>query len=160
MALEITKSIFFLFLFYFIVRLWGHQTQMVVYTVFSHFGCDSLSAYTHYKKLTFPLEKLGWTNVSKPPMHYQLKLYEWLWEKKITCCKNTVNSTAECAEEEARFATSWSLQLYWVIRQTQTATLTFSDLYVESSTVGLRGGGASEGKRPRLSRAAWSVLKT
>lgn len=65
----------------------------------------------------------------------------WLWEiKKKTCCKNTVNSTAECWGEE-KLATSWILQLHRVI---QTAALTFSDLCVESSTVGISGGGREE----------------
>ncbi len=35
------KKLFFFL--YFVVRLWGHQTRMVVYTVFSHLTCFSLS---------------------------------------------------------------------------------------------------------------------
>lgn len=40
----------------------------------------------------------------------------------------------------------------------QTATLTFSDLCVESSTVGIGGGGRRR-QRPLLSSTAQSVLK-
>lgn len=71
-------------------------------------------------------------------------------KKVTTCCKNTVNSTAECAEGVCG---------YWVVRQKQTAPLTFSDLCVESGTVGI-GVGGWRGRRPPLSGTGRSVLKT
>lgn len=69
-------------------------------------------------------------------MHFQSKLYEWHWEKLSTCCTNTVNSVAECAQQ--KLAAS---RRYWVIELKPTVTLTFSDLCVKSSSVGVKGGG-------------------
>lgn len=52
-------------------------------------------------------------------------------EEKITCCKNTVNSTAECAEDKREknlLATSWSSYIETSGKSRPTAPLTFSDL--------------------------------
>lgn len=85
MALEIHRKSFL----YFIVRFLGTPDTDWLCTLYSRvLTCFSLSLFdthtqtqTHTtKNVTFPLEKHGWTNVSKPPMHYQLKLYDW--EKK------------------------------------------------------------------------------
>lgn len=62
-----TKETFFV-LFY--CTMYGTpDTDACVHCILD-FGCISLSAHTH-TTTTFPLEKHGWTHVSKPPMHYQ-----------------------------------------------------------------------------------------
>lgn len=51
MALEIQNNFFFFFSFFLVflvVQFRGHQTQMVVYTVFSHFDLGAF--LSHYKK--------------------------------------------------------------------------------------------------------------
>ena len=67
--------------------------------------------------------------------------------KKIitTCCKNTVNSTAECAEgEKKKKARYWSEpRSYWVIWLQRWPLATFC---VESGTVGIGGGAAVKAK--------------
>lgn len=147
MALEIQNNFFFFF--FLVVQFRGHQTQMVVYTVFSHFDLGAF--LSHYKKnlhvLTFPLDKHGRTSVSKVPYALSVKA---LWvtlgeEEKITCCKNTVNSTAECAEDKRKKKTCLLLVGAVILRHQAKADwlrrwplVTFC---VESSTVGLRGEG-------------------
>lgn len=140
------KKIFFYFILLYDFGDTRHRWLCTLYSPI-FFGCISLSAYT-LQKINISTGETWVNKCVKAPYALSVKALWVTLGGKITCCKNTVNSTAECAEEKSLLASSWRLQLYWVIRQTQTATLTFSDLYVESSTVGLRGGGAREGKRP------------
>lgn len=83
---------------------------------------------------------------------------ETLGEKKklTTCCKNTVNSTAECAGE--KLATSRSLQLLSHpaksrLQRRPLVTFVLKAALLES------GVGGSEGKRPRLSSTAVVCIK-
>lgn len=74
-----TKQLFFFFFVFLVVQFRGHQTQMVVYTVFSHFDLGAF--LSHYKKNSPCFNIIHWINMDeqarqKSPMHYQLKLYE------------------------------------------------------------------------------------
>lgn len=133
----------FLLFFSSIVRFWGTpDTDGCVHCILAFdVGCVSLSAHlphkTHYKnpRLTFPLEK-PWVNkmCQKPPMHYQLKLYEWLWEKNKKKKRNEHAvrilwiQLLSVLKKDSLLVVACSF--YWVIQQKQTAVLTFSDLFV------------------------------
>lgn len=163
MALEINleKSIFFYFYFILLYD-FGDTRHRWLCTLYSPVLGGFLFQLTLHKINISTGET--WVNKCvKAPYALSVKaLWVTLGEKRITCCKNTVNSTAECAEDKKKkssLATSWSLQFYWVIRQTQTATLTFSDLYVESSTVGLRGGGSQRRQETTAVKSSLVCIK-
>lgn len=82
-------------------------------------------------------------------------------KKLTTCCKNTVNSTAECAEE--KLATSRSLLLLSHLakkadcKRRPLVTFVLKAALLES---GGGGWGAVKARDHRLSSTARSVLKT
>lgn len=154
------KKDLFLFLFY-CTTLGTPDTDGCVHCILPYFLGAFLSLSLHATKVNISTGETWVNKCVKAPYALSVKALRVTLGGKITCCKNTVNSTAECAEEKKKLALLLvgSLQLYWVIRQTRTATLTFSDLYVESSTVGLRGGGEPAKARDQAVKSSLVCIK-